>query len=61
MIVDKLTNAKRYNGLGFRIEQAFKYIKNTDLLQIKEGKYEIDGNKIFAIVSEYKTKDLAEG
>lgn len=61
MIVDKLSNAKQYYKLGFRVEQAFEYIKNTDLAQIQTGKYQIDGDRIFAIVSEYKTKDSEEG
>lgn len=61
MIVDKLSNAKQYYKLDFRIEKAFKYIINTDLSQIKEGKYKIDGDDIFAVVSEYETKKIEKG
>ena len=61
MIVDKLSNAEQYYRLDSRIEQAFEYIKNIDLTQIQTGKYQIDGDRIFGVVSEYKTKDLEEG
>ncbi|HEY8891189.1 MAG TPA: YhcH/YjgK/YiaL family protein [Clostridium sp.] len=61
MIVDKLSNAEQYYKLGPRIEKAFKYIKNIDLSQIEIGKYQIDDDKIFAVVSEYETKNLEKG
>ncbi|MGV8981265.1 YhcH/YjgK/YiaL family protein [Clostridium sp.] len=61
MVIDKLSNAKQYYGLSARIEKALKYLQNTDLENIKIGKYEIDGKNIFAIVSEYEAKNLDEG
>ena len=61
MIVDKISNAKQYYKLGFRIEKALKYLKDTDLSQIKTGKYQIDGHNIFAVVLEYETKNLEQG
>ena len=61
MIVDKLSNAEEYYKLGTRIEKAFKYMENTDLAQLETGKYQIDGDNIFALVSEYETKNLEQG
>ena len=61
MILDKIENAHLYKALNKRIEKAFEYIKATDLKNIKPGKYEIDGENIFALVSEYKTKSEQEG
>jgi YhcH/YjgK/YiaL family protein len=61
MIIDKFENVHLYKGLSKRIEKAFKYIRETDLKNIKPGKYEIDGENIFALISEYKTKSEAEG
>lgn len=61
MIIDKIENSQLYQGLGERIEKAFEYIHNTDLKNIQPGKYEIDGENIFALISEYKTKPEAEG
>jgi YhcH/YjgK/YiaL family protein len=61
MIIDKLNNVEQYYKLGVRIEKAFKYIENTDLSKIETGKYQIEGDKIFAVVSEYETKNLEQG
>jgi len=61
MIIDKIENAHLYEALSKRIEKAFEYIKATDLQNIKPGKYEIDIENIFALISEYKTKSEQEG
>jgi len=61
MIIDKIENSNLYYGLGNRISKAFDYIHNTDLKNIKPGKYGIDGENIFALISEYKTKAESEG
>jgi YhcH/YjgK/YiaL family protein len=61
MILDKIENAHLYKVLNKRIENAFEYIRETDLKNIKPGKYEIDGENIFALISEYKTKSETEG
>ena len=61
MIIDKLSNSHLYSGLGERINKAFDYLKNSDFSKIEPGKYEIDGENIFALVNEYNTKDESEG
>jgi len=61
MIIDKIENSHLYRSLGDRIEKALEYISKTDLKNIKPGKYEIDGENIFALISEYKTKSEQEG
>jgi YhcH/YjgK/YiaL family protein len=61
MIIDKIENSKLYEGISQRIKEAFEYIRNTDLKNIKPGKYEIDGENIFALINEYKTKAESEG
>jgi len=61
MIIDKIENSKLYRGLGERISKAFDYIHKTDLKNLKPGRYEIDGENIFALISEYKTKSEQEG
>ncbi|MBF8983798.1 YhcH/YjgK/YiaL family protein [Lutibacter sp. B2] len=60
MIFDKISNAKYYYGLGLRFEKAFEYLKNTDFINHKLGKYQIDGDRIFSIISEYSTKFQGE-
>lgn len=61
MIIDKIENAQLYNNFGDRIKKAFDYIKQTDLKSIPPGKYEIDGENVFALKSEYETKKESEG
>jgi len=61
MIIDKIENSHLYQGLGERISKAFEYIIKSDLKNLKPGKYEIDGENIFALISEYKTKSEEEG
>ncbi|MDP4290743.1 MAG: YhcH/YjgK/YiaL family protein [Bacteroidota bacterium] len=41
-------------------EKAFEYFKNTDILNLAPGKYPIDGENVFAAVSEYNTQEPAE-
>ena len=61
MIVDKIENANLYKNLGDRIQKSFDYIRQTDLKKLKPGRYDIDGDKIFALISEYQTKAELEG
>lgn len=56
MIIDFLDNSELYEGLGEKFKKAFEYLKKTDFINTKPGKYEIDGDEIFAIVNEYETK-----
>ena len=59
MIIDRLSNAHRYYGVHKRIEEAFRYLQDTDLAAIAPGKYAIDGEAVFAIVQMYDTMDAA--
>lgn len=61
MIIDRISNAEQYAKIGSNIQKAFQFILNTDLANLEEGKYTIDGEAVFATISEYETKDLEEG
>jgi len=61
MIIDKFENADLYKNLSERIKKSFDYIMQTNLKELQPGKYEIDGNNIFALISEYETKSESEG
>ena len=56
MIIDQITNSHLYYALNPRINHAFSYIHQADLSAISVGKYEIDGENIYAMVQEYYTK-----
>lgn len=61
MIIDKIQNASFYYGINEKIATALKYLKNTDLSEFQNGKYEIKGDDIFVLIQDYNTKPLSEG
>ncbi|MBQ8634925.1 YhcH/YjgK/YiaL family protein [bacterium] len=60
MIFDNLKNKKLYYSLHKNFEKAFDFLANTDLKNLPDGKYEIDGNEIYANVQSLKTKPQEE-
>lgn len=56
MILDKIENANLYKGIHVGINKALMYIQNTNFSDLINGRQEIDGDNIFAIVKEYQTK-----
>ena len=61
MIIDSLENCDLYKGLGERIVNALKYLKETNFEKLEIGRYELDGTDVYATVSHYKTKPINEG
>ncbi|MBS4035449.1 MAG: YhcH/YjgK/YiaL family protein [Ignavibacterium sp.] len=61
MIIDNLSNSRLYPGLSEGINRAFSYLHSINFNEVLPGKYEIDGDNIFAIVAKYQTKDESEG
>jgi len=60
MILDRLENAAMYRALGPRIADALDYLRLTDFSKIADGRYELDGDRLVAIVQRYRTKPLAK-
>lgn len=60
MIIDTLENLKSYVDLHPRFAQAFRFLEQ-DLENLADGKYDIDGDNIFAMVSHDQGKSRAEG
>jgi biofilm protein TabA len=60
---DSSINKKEFAVAYFRNRdrwaKAFKFLSSTDLLKLENKRYDIDGDKLFASVSEYPTKDAA--
>lgn len=52
MIVDMVENIKAYGALGANFKTAVEYIAKTDLLSLPPGRIEIDGERVYAIVTE---------
>lgn len=60
MIKDRLINAKLYYFLSDNIKRGFLWLEKTDLNSIADGRYEIDGENVYASVQTYETKDDAK-
>lgn len=61
MIVDNIKNCEMYYKLNKGFEKAFDFIKKAVRENLPIGKYEIDGNEVYALIQEYKTKLKEEG
>ena len=59
MIIDYIENCKKYSFFHKRFNKAFDYILNTDFEKLPCGRYEIDGNNLYANVEEYETKTIS--
>lgn len=55
MIIDTLANLEFYKGLNEQLYKGLKFLKETDVAALPVGRYEIDGNAVFALVQEYET------
>ncbi len=51
MIADSLKNYKSYLSICPHLEKAFDFILNNDLASFADGRHDIDGDNIFAMVS----------
>jgi biofilm protein TabA len=60
MIIDTIQNASKYFSVHPLFAKAFEYIHQTDLNNIEMGRYEIDGDKLKAILSNKKGMTAAE-
>ncbi|MDR1950918.1 MAG: YhcH/YjgK/YiaL family protein, partial [Bacteroidales bacterium] len=56
MVVDILSSAELYDSVNPHFKTAFDFLKKTDLKTLPVGKHVIDGENVFAVVSEYETK-----
>ncbi len=58
MIVDLLDHAMSYRAVGPRVSAALNWLRRTDLARLAEGRHELDGDRLFAMVARYQTKPL---
>ena len=58
MIFDKLSNAPIYYDINDRIARALKWLVETNLDEVPDGRHEIDGDDIFVNASTADTKLL---
>ncbi len=61
MIFDHIDHRDVYAGLGSRLHRALEFLRGTDLDALEPGRYTLEGEAIYALVSEYVTKPPGEG
>ena len=59
MIKDKLINAEIYYSLSENLKKGLVWLQTTDLNSLADGKYEINGENVYASVQTYETKEDA--
>lgn len=60
MICAKIQSTKDYSSINENLKKAFEFLEGNDLKELAVGKYEIQGEDIFALVQEYITEKEEE-
>jgi len=60
MILDTLKNAAKYAGLKDGMSEAFGFLDQRGLAELAEGKHEILGDRVFAIVSRENGRKVSD-
>lgn len=61
MLIDRIGNAHLYYAINARFQHAFDYINGIDTSSIPVGRYEIDGENMYALIQQYNTKLKEQG
>ncbi len=61
MILDTLANAARYAGLKVGCSEAFGFLDQPGLAELPDGKYEISGDRVYAIVDRAQGRKVSDG
>ena len=60
MIVDRVKNINLYFKFSERLAKGLEVLKTPGLAEKEDGKYEVDGDNIYYMISRYKTKNVSE-
>lgn len=60
MVVDFLTNKGCYTAMHVSFEAAFRYLQQCEKEPPEVGRYELESDKLFALVQEYTTTQSEE-
>ncbi len=61
MIIDSIRNKALYSGLGGGISKALDYLAGKEFAAMAPGRYELEGDRLFALVQRYETKPREKG
>ena len=60
MILDELAQARRYRGLSERFDWAFEFLVARRFEALSEGRHEVRGSDLLAIMQTYPTRPAKE-
>jgi len=61
MITDHLANGLCYAAIDARLARAIEYLQRADLAGLADGRHDIDGDAVYALVQRYASKRPDEG
>ena len=61
MIKDTRLYLEKYRCFGKSMATAIHYLTHIDFSGIEPGKYAVDGDRVYAMISQYTTRPLSEG
>lgn len=56
MVHDHISHASEYFNLSQGIRAALEYLAQADLAALTPGRHDVDGDRVFALVSDYETR-----
>lgn len=56
MVADHIKYASEYFNLNPRIRLALEYLQRVDAGALEPGRHDVDGDRVFALVSDYTTR-----
>jgi YhcH/YjgK/YiaL family protein len=60
MIVDKIENADTYVKLSKAIAKALEVLRDRELIEKDNGRYDVDGDNLYYLVQRYTTKPVEQ-
>lgn len=60
MILGKGIHLGQYEACGFDSNKVLAFVERAEREQLPEGRYELDGDQLFAMIQVYETKDREE-
>ena len=62
MLLDHLRNVSKYYGINPRVAIALRWLEENrqELSKMELGRYDIDGDDVYAIVNSYETKAIGD-
>ena len=60
MIYDRVQNIKQYKGVSANLDKAIEFLYATDFKTLNDGRNAVDGDRVFANIMSYETKDIED-